>query len=107
MISPLRVRTGLLALVLAIAAPLARAEDDPRAVPLFNADHGIADLLAVAQERKKALIVVVRGGKTYTGFVKSVGAHAVILTRLQGKEFFDAYVPLGSIVAMEERVRLR
>ena len=85
----------------------ALAEDDARAVPLFDARFAISDILAMAKEKGKSLAVVLNGGVTYTGKVKAVGTHAVILTELGGKEFFDAFIPLESIVALEERVRLR
>ena len=96
----------VLAACLAPLAP-AGAEDDPRAVPLFDAKFTPRDVLSIAMEKKKAMTLVLTNGTTYSGFVKSVGDHAIILTRLRGKEFFDAYVPLASIVSMEERVRLR
>jgi hypothetical protein len=88
-------------------APALAQDTDPRAVPVFDARFAVADILATAKERKKALKLVLRGGASYTGLVKDVGAHAVVLTRLSGKEFFDAYVPLRAIVALEERVRMR
>ncbi len=100
----------LLAGTLAVAlgyTVVARAEDDPRARPVFDADHGVADILSAAQAQGKALIVTLHGGAKYTGKVKAVGDHAVVLTGLQGKEFFDAYILVDEIVAMEERVRLR
>ena len=99
----------LVALVLtaAVAAMPASAEDDPRAKPLFNASVGTLDLLKTFQSNEKAVTVVLRGGARYSGRVKAVGTSAVILTGLRGKEFFDAWIPLESIVAMEERVRLR
>ena len=100
--------TGLaLATALALAGAPALAQDDPRAVPLFNARHGLADILAVAMTRKKALVVVLSNGSTYVGRIKAVGDHAVVVTEIQGKEFFDAYIPLDDIVALEERVRMR
>jgi hypothetical protein len=82
-------------------------QDDPRTAPVFDARFGVADVLKIAKENDKALTIVLRGGGTYTGKVKSVGAHAVVLTGLRGKEFFDAYVRMDAIAAMEERVRLR
>jgi hypothetical protein len=93
--------------LIASAAPLLAAEEDPRAKPVFDATHSVADILTAAKTQGKALIVVLQGGTKYTGKIKSVGPHAVILTGLQGREFFDAFIPLGSILAMEERVRLR
>jgi len=98
----------LAALVLGATLPRpATAQDDSRATPLFHAERPMAEVLATARVKDKALVVVLSNGATYTGKIKSVGAHAVILTGLQGKEFFDAYIPIEHIVAMEERVRLR
>ena len=79
----------------------------PRAAPLFDAQHTAADILAAAKAKDKALVLVLDGGASYAGKVKEVGDYAVILTELRGKEFFDAWIPLDAIVAMEERVRLR
>lgn len=98
---------AVLALVAAVAATPATAQDDPRAKPLFNASVSTLDLLKTFQANEKAVIVVLHGGVSYAGKVKAVGTSAVILTGLRGKEFFDAWIPLESIVAMEERVRLR
>ena len=97
---------GVLGITLALAGN-AVAQDDPRATPLFDVRFTIHDILSVAKDKGKAMVVMLGGGVTYVGKVKAVGDHAVILTGLQGKEFFDAYVPLDSIVALEERVRLR
>ena len=99
----------LAAALLAAALPgTASAQDpDPRAAPLFNAQHTAADVLAAAKAKGKALVLVLDGGASYAGKVKDVGDYAVILTELRGKEFFDAWIPLDAIVAMEERMRLR
>ncbi len=104
-----RMTGWLAAAVLAVAWPgIAGAQgDDPRTVPLFNAQHTAADILAAAKAKDKALVLVLDGGASYAGKVKDVGDYAVILTELRGKEFFDAWIPLDAIVAMEERVRLR
>ncbi len=90
-----------------VAFGSAHAQDDPRTAPVFNERLGVADVLAVAKEKGKALTIVLRGGGSYAGKIKSVGSHAVVLTELRGKEYYDAYVLLDAIVAMEERVRLR
>ena len=101
---PLRATAFLLA---ALAASPVPAEDDPRAVPLFNAGYPVGQVLETFKARGKAVVLVLQGGTTYSGKVKAVGTAAVVLTGLRGKEFYDAWIPLASIVAMEERVRMR
>jgi hypothetical protein len=89
-----------------LAQPL-HAQEDPRVAPVFKAAHALADILNVARSQGKALVFQLHGGVSYAGRIKDVSASAVIVTELRGKEFFDAWIPLDSIVAMEERVRLR
>ena len=100
----LRVATMLLGLGL---APALAAQDDPRAEPLFNAAFTEAEVLAAFKAKNKEVLLVLTGGTTYQGKVKDVGTAAVLLTGLRGKEFYDAWIPLDTIVAMEERVRMR
>lgn len=105
----MKTTTGLLAAALlctGLAGPAA-AQGDARTTPLFAAQLDMGDVLQAFKRRKKALVLVVSDGTRYTGMVKDVGPSAVILTGLEGKEFFDAWIPLGAIVAMEERVRMR
>ena len=85
----------------------ALADQDPRTLPVFDASWKVIDVLLAAKTQKKGLTFVLSNGQTYTGTVKAVGDHAVIVTNLRGKEFFDAYILLDRIVALEERVRLR
>lgn len=91
---------------LVLTQPL-HAQEDPRVAPVFKAAHSLADILNVARSQGKALVFQLAGGITYAGRIKEVSASAVIVTELRGKEFFDAWIPLESVVAMEERVRLR
>lgn len=95
-----------MSLGLALVQPL-HAQEDPRVAPVFKSAHSLADILNVARSQGKALVFQLRNGISYTGKIKDVSASAVIVTGLQGKEFFDAWIPLESIEAMEERVRLR
>ena len=96
------------ALLLVSVLPVrSMAQDDARAVPVFNAQHALHDVLNAAKAKDKAIVVVLQGGASYAGKVKDVGTGAVILTELRGKEFFGAWIPLAAIVAMEERVRMR
>jgi hypothetical protein len=89
-----------------LAQPL-HAQEDSRVAPVFRAAHAIADILNVARSQGKALVFQLHGGVSYAGRIKDVSASAVIVTELRGKEFFDAWIPFESIIAMEERVRLR
>jgi len=102
-------KSWLAAAMLSLALPgsAGAQDDDARTAPVFDVQHTVADVLTTAKTRGKALVLVLEGGVSYTGKVKDVGDHAVILTELRGKEFFDAWIPFGAIVAMEERVRLR
>lgn len=100
--------TGVLAAILAaVTVPNAAAQDDPRTKPVFNTDHDIAEILKAAKHQGKALILILENGARFTGKIKSVSTHAVIVTGLERREFFDAFIRLDSIAAMEERVRLR
>ena len=102
----IQIAVVILAVGLAVTRP-AVAQDDPRVAPLFNAQHPLSAMLTAAQTKGKALVLVLRDGVRYTGKIKDVGTEGVIVTGLAGKEFFDAWVRLDSIVAMEERVRMR
>jgi len=53
----------------------------------------------------KDVYVGLRSGKTYQGFVKSVGDHFIHLEKLAGKEFFDALIRIDDISAIEVRFR--
>ncbi|MFT5447974.1 MAG: hypothetical protein ACI9DC_003153 [Gammaproteobacteria bacterium] len=90
---------GLAVVVFVTGIALARpalAQDDPRAVALFNVQRPFAAMLNVAQAKGKALVVVLRSDASYTGKVKDVGTEGVILTGLAGKEFFDAWIRLDN-----------
>ncbi|MBA4417514.1 MAG: hypothetical protein C0392_06355 [Syntrophus sp. (in: bacteria)] len=53
----------------------------------------------------KDVYVNLRSGKTYQGFIKSVGDHFVHLEKIAGKEYFDALVRVEDISAIEVRFR--
>ena len=97
----------LIAVALLMTGTASASETDPRAIPLFSVSKSVSDLLRVAQAQKKFLYFQLSNGMQYVARVKDVGQDAVLLTELQGKEFFDAWVRLDAIVALEERVRLR
>jgi small nuclear ribonucleoprotein (snRNP)-like protein len=53
----------------------------------------------------KDVYVNLRSGKTYQGFVKSVGDHFIHLEKIAGKDYFDALVRIEDISAIEVKFR--
>lgn len=94
-------------LALLLCAGVVHAADDPRTHPVFAADLPLSGVLRAAMAQGKGLYVVLESGKRYAGKVKAVSDDAVILTEIQGAEFFDAYIRMDRILALEERVRMR
>ena len=46
-----------------------------------------------------------RSGKSYRGKLAAVGDHAVVVSEITGREFFDALIVLEEITAVEVRAR--
>ena len=53
----------------------------------------------------KDMYVTLRSGKTYQGFLKSVGDHFIHLEKIAGKDFFDALLRMEDISAIELKFR--
>lgn len=53
----------------------------------------------------KDVVVHLRSGKTLQGYVKSVGNDFVHLEKLAGREFYDAFVRIEDISAIEAKFR--
>ncbi len=68
---------------------------------------GKGDTTATVLNAQKGNRVTVRlkSGEELTGKVVTVGDHVLQLGELSGKEFFDAAIPVDSIVAVIIRVR--
>ena len=71
----------------------------------LNVAFGLADTLRQAEAEKCKVSLRLRGGQNVDGIVGAVGDHFVVLTRLTGREFFDALVRLDDISALEVQVR--
>lgn len=69
----------------------------------FVAERAFRDTLRQAQTEKAKVTLHLESGATFTGFVLDAHDHNVILTELQGREFFDAVVKIDSIAAIETR----
>jgi len=80
-------------------------EPSGAAAPLLVASQSVHDNLERIQAAKKGVEVVLKSGKSYRGTIAALGDHAVVLTEIQGREFYDALVVLDDVVALEVRAR--
>jgi len=53
----------------------------------------------------KDVLVHLRSGKTFQGYVKSVGDHFVHLEKLAGRDFYDVLIRIDDISAIEAKFR--
>ncbi len=93
-----------IALTVALATCLGARVALGQAGPLV-ATETVHDTLVRLQAAKKPVELVLHNGKSYRGNIGSVGDHAVVVTEIQGREFFDAYILLDDITAVEVRAR--
>lgn len=92
----------LAAVVLTLALSPALAEDAPY---VLKPDRTLATVLS--DFAGKSVTLYLHGGKEVSGKLSVVGSHAVQLSELRGKEFFDAVIELDEIAALEFRSRSR
>ncbi len=93
-----------IALTIALATCLGASVAWAQAGPLV-ATETMHDALQRLQATKKPVELVLRNGKSYRGNLGSVGDHAVVVTEIAGREFYDAYILLDDITAVEVRAR--
>ena len=96
------------ALALATIAPAALAAE-PHPLPAIKiTDYSSFSTSQVLDENVgKQVEVTVSGGTVFKGKLVGVGARAIHLGELSGKEFYDAVVEKSAIVAVSLRVRNR
>jgi hypothetical protein len=94
---------GLVGGAVGIGTPVAAQTGEAPAA--LDPTHTLHDNLARIAAAKQGVELTLRGGKSYRGRVGKVGDHAVLLTELEGKEFYDAWIALDEIAAVELRVR--
>ena len=87
-----------------VPAPTASAQTAAAPASL-DPTHTLHDNLSRLAAEKQGVELTLRGGKSLRGRVGKVGDHAVLLTELEGKEFYDAWIALDEIAAVELRVR--
>lgn len=59
----------------------------------------------VAAQKGKRITLRLRSGQELTGIVRDASGKLVVLGALQGREFFDAVIPLDSIEAVVIRTK--
>jgi hypothetical protein len=53
----------------------------------------------------KDVLIHLRSGKTFQGYVKAVGDQAVHVEKLSGRDFYDALIRIDDISAIEAKFR--
>lgn len=69
----------------------------------FNVANSINDNLTIYTG--KNVVVHLRSGKSFEGYVKSVGNHLVHLEKIAGRDFYDALIRIEDITALEVKFR--
>lgn len=69
----------------------------------FDTSLSLADNLKIYVG--KDVIVHLRSGKSFQGYVKSVGNGLVHLEKLSGRDFYDALIRVEDISALEAKFR--
>jgi hypothetical protein len=69
----------------------------------FNTAEQVGDNLKLFLG--KDVFVHLRSGKTFQGYVKSVGNGVVHLEKLAGRDFYDALIRIDEISAIEAKFR--
>ena len=69
----------------------------------FNVSSSIKDNLKTYVG--KDVLIHLRSGKSFQGYVKSIGDQFVHLEKLSGREFYDALIRIEDISAIETKFR--
>ena len=97
--------TVVLVLAVIFLAFPAEAQPQLQNIPgvSYNVNASLADNLKAFVGKK--VYVTLDSGKVFTGQVKAVGAQLVHVQELEGKEYFDALIPIQHIAAIDTRFR--
>lgn len=79
-------------------------EAGSKSAPALSTAGSIRDALLMI-EPAHTVELTLTNGKSYTGQLGPVGNHTVLLTKLAGKDFYDALIRIDDIAAVEMRVR--
>lgn len=53
----------------------------------------------------KDVVIHLRSGKTFQGYVKSIGDHLIHMEKLSSREFYDVLIRIEDITAIEAKFR--
>lgn len=71
----------------------------------LNENSTFSDTLQSAKTNDKRVEVYLKSGECFSGFVGGIGQQCVIITKLDGKTFYDAQVRLEEISAISLQTR--
>jgi len=103
----LMLRVAVIGLVMFTAPMTAHAQPAGDAAAALSAAASLRDTLESLRAAGKPVELVLKNGKSYAGKLGAVGDHAAIVSEIRGKEFYDAYVVLDDVSAVEVRMRDR
>lgn len=69
----------------------------------YNVNSSLADNVKALKGKRES--VVTDAGATFSGILKDVGEHLIHLEKLEGKEYYDALIPIDRISAVVARFR--
>ena len=69
----------------------------------YNVHSSLSENLKTFMGKK--VYVTLDCGKVFAGYVKEIGEHLVHLEKLDGKDYFDALIPINRISAIDTRFR--
>ena len=88
--------------LIANAAPAAEQESGVS----LSASHSVADTLKSAMNSKAHVFIHLKNGQEYsTKIIRDVSTAAVVIGEPARREFYDVYILIDSIAAIEVRVR--
>lgn len=91
--------------VFALLSAAAPADDNAKNINL-SAGSSVADVLKTAMNSKAHVFIRLKSGQEYsTKVIRSVGNAAVVIGEPSRREFYDVYILIESIAAVEVRVR--
>ena len=89
---------------LLVMAPVAQARSvTPLADAKFDTAASVKDNLKTCIG--KDVVVHMRSGKSFQGYVKAIGDHLIHLEKLSGRDFYDALIRIEDINALEIKFR--
>ena len=91
--------------VCVVFSSAALADEKTKSVNL-SANASVADVLNAAMSNKAHVFIHLKNGQEYsTKVIREVGNAAVVIGEPSRREFYDVYILLESIAAVEVRVR--